>query len=278
MFSRKMWVVLVVLTGVAANIVFLHIAGKEQAAAFLPNRIMLTLVAPLQEGATQIVRLSQRLWRQYFYHVNLYDENQRLTRELALAKAQQNLVRELQQSNQRLQQLLQFKKLVPRKTVVAEVIGRDSSQWFRTIVVNKGTADGVERGHAVVAPEGVVGQVVETAPFHAKVLLIVDANSAVDVKIQRTRASGILKGGAAGLCRFDYALRKHDIKTGDIVITTGQDRVFPKGMLVGRVKVIDQPRAGIFQDVVVNPFVDFDTLEEVMIIIELPEDSLRGNP
>ena len=273
-----MWVVLIVLTFAAANIAFLQLVGKEQVAAFLPNRILLTLVAPLQEGAMQIARFSQHLWRQYFYHVSLYDENERLTRELALAKAQQNLARELQKSNQRLQQLLQFKKLVPRKTVAAEVIGRDHSQWFQTIVVNKGTSDGVEKGHAVVAPAGVVGQVVETAPFHAKVLLIVDANSAVDVKIQRTRASGILKGGAAGLCRFDYALRNHDIKTGDVVITTGQDRVFPKGMLVGRVKVIDQPRAGIFQDVVVNPFVNFDTLEEVIIIIEPPEDSLRGNP
>jgi rod shape-determining protein MreC len=278
MFSRKMWMVVVVLVCVAANIVFLHFAGKEKAAAFLPNRILLTLVAPFQEGATKVIRFSQHLWRQYFYHVNLYEQNQRLKRELALANAKQNRLRELELSNQRLRRLLQLKKSVPQKIVAAEVVGRDTSQWFRTIVINKGAEDGVEKGYAIVAPEGVVGQVVETAPFHAKVLLIVDANSAVAVKVQRTRARGILKGDPSGLCRLDYALRKHDIKTGDIIITTGQDRVFPKGLLVGRVTAIDQPHAGIFKNVLVHPFIDFTTIEEVMVIIEPPLDSLRGNP
>lgn len=273
-----MWVVLIVVVCIAANIIFLHIAGKEKAAEFLPNRILLTLVAPFQQVATDVIRFSQRLWRQYFYFVDLYDENEHLKRELATANARQNRLRELELSNQRLRQLLAFKKNLPRKAVAAEVIGRGPARWFRTIIVNKGTTDGIEQGFAVVAAEGVVGQVVETAPFHAKVLLIVDANSAVDVKVQRTRANGIIKGGAAGMCLFKYALRKHDIKLGDIVITTGQDRVFPKGLLVGRVTAIDQPRAGIFQDVVVRPFVDFEKLEEVMIIVEPPPVSLRVNP
>jgi rod shape-determining protein MreC len=151
------------------------------------------------------------------------------------------------------------------------VIGKDPSTWFKTVIVNKGVKDGATRGLPVVVSEGIVGQVVETAGGYAKVLLLVDQNSAVDGLVERTRARGVIRGGAGGKCLFDYALRKDDIRIGDIVISSGVDSVFPKGLRVGQISEIVKRNAGVFQDVIMTPFVDFEKLEEVIIILTSPK-------
>jgi rod shape-determining protein MreC len=128
----------------------------------------------------------------------------------------------------------------------------------------------------VVIPEGIVGVVIETSSRSAKVLLLIDPNSAVDALVQRTRARGIVKGGGAGYCVFDYVLRKHEISVGDTVVSSGLDGVFPKGLRVGRISEIVRLNAGIFQKVSVTPVVDFEILEEVFIIPETAPDDPPG--
>jgi rod shape-determining protein MreC len=127
----------------------------------------------------------------------------------------------------------------------------------------------------VVIPEGIVGVVIEASGRFAKVLLLTDPNSAVDALVQHTRARGIVKGGGADYCVFDYVLRKHEISVGDMVVSSGLDGVFPKGLRIGRISEIVRQNAGIFQKVSVTPYVDFDILEEVFVISE-PAD--EGHP
>ncbi|OQY59957.1 MAG: hypothetical protein B6245_03935 [Desulfobacteraceae bacterium 4572_88] len=122
----------------------------------------------------------------------------------------------------------------------------------------------------VVIPEGVVGLVTDISTHYSKVLLLVDQNSAVDALVQRTRARGIIKGGTAGRCLFKYVLRKHDIVESDIVVSSGLDGVFPKGLRVGTVSNVTRRNSGIFQEVTVIPYVDFEKLEEVLVILNLP--------
>jgi rod shape-determining protein MreC len=98
------------------------------------------------------------------------------------------------------------------------------------------------------------------------VMLITDPNSAVDAVVQDSRARGIVKGGAAGYCVFNYVLRKHQVAVDDLVVSSGMDMVFPKGLPVGRVATIVKQDAGIFQDVTLTPAVDFERLEEILII------------
>jgi rod shape-determining protein MreC len=146
------------------------------------------------------------------------------------------------------------------------VVGRDPSPWFKTLIINKGYLDGVTKASPVVVPEGIVGLVVAITAHYAKVLLIIDQNSAVDAKVQATRARGIVKGDPTGRGSFNYVLRKHDISLGDSVITSGLDGVFPKGLPIGRVSEIVRLSAGIFQEIAITPYVDFDTLEEVLVL------------
>ena len=92
----------------------------------------------------------------------------------------------------------------------------------------------------------------------------------MDGLVQRTRARGIVQGVSEGNCTFRYALRKHDIQVGDTIVSSGLDGVFPKGLRVGRVSGVLKKDAGIFQEVEVVPFVDFETLEEVLVVLNIP--------
>jgi rod shape-determining protein MreC len=107
------------------------------------------------------------------------------------------------------------------------------------------------------------------------VLLLVDRNSAVDALVQRSRARGIIKGGGEEQCTFEYLLRKDDVKVDDIIISSGLDGVYPKGLSIGRVTHVDRPPAGVFQHVTVSPFVDFEKLEEVVVILPPVQSGVR---
>jgi rod shape-determining protein MreC len=150
----------------------------------------------------------------------------------------------------------------------AQIIGTDPSSWFRTIIIDKGTKHGVQRGMAVVAPEGVVGYVLQISPHCAKVLLITDFNSSVDVLIQRSRGKGVAEGNGENRCRLKYATRKEDIQPGDMVVTSGMGGRYPKGLVIGKISKVDKKSYGLFQKAEIVPSVNFAKLEEVFVITE----------
>jgi rod shape-determining protein MreC len=276
MFSKRMILVAVVIGLVALNIILLTITGKQTQAPAGLGRTVLILVSPFQGHLTAFVQSVKDVWNQYFFLVSTAQENQRLKRELGQHLQQLNHCTETQLANDRLRHLLGFQEEVSRPMIPAQVVGRDPSPWSKTVIVDKGSQDGVRQGAPVVIPEGIVGVVVEASGRYAKVLLLIDPNSAIDALVQRTRARGIVKGGGAGYCVFDYVLRKHEINVGDTVVSSGLDGVFPKGLRVGRVSEILRLNAGIFQKVSVTPYVNFEVLEEVFIIFDLNSEALPG--
>src|SRR6185295_1055291 len=145
------------------------------------------------------------------------------------------------------------------------VIGRDATRLSRTILIGRGETDGVVRGAAVLAPQGVVGHVFQTSPHSARVLLVSDHNSGVDALVQRTRARGIVQGTVDAGCVLKYVKRTEDVQVGDTLVTSGLDGIFPKGLPVGRVTAIDKRGQGLFQSAEVAPRVDVDQLEEVLV-------------
>ncbi|NVM57832.1 MAG: rod shape-determining protein MreC [Desulfobacterales bacterium] len=171
-------------------------------------------------------------------------------------------------ARERLGKLLEMKTSLPLRLLPAQVVGVDPSGWFKTIIINRGTHDGVSKGMPVIAPEGIVGQIVAASYRYSKVLLIIDPSSAIDAFVQRTRSRGIVEGETEEYCRFKYVLKKADISIGDTVISSGLDRVFPKGLRVGCVEEISKSQSGIFQKTRVRPFVDFARLEEVLVILK----------
>ena len=115
------------------------------------------------------------------------------------------------------------------QSIAAEVVGKDPSPWYRTVIINKGSNDGVcGKVYRWAFPKGVAGQVIDVSAAYAKVMLIIDRNSAVDAFVQRTRARGIIKGESTCSCVFQYALRKDEVKVGDKIVASGLDGVFPE--------------------------------------------------
>ncbi|HEX9664131.1 MAG TPA: rod shape-determining protein MreC, partial [Candidatus Binatia bacterium] len=121
-------------------------------------------------------------------------ENERLRQKLIELEKERNRLMESEATNRRLQQLLEFRPQVPAGGITASIIAASASPWFKSCLLDKGSADGIRTGMAVVTPLGALGRVIELGPRTAKVLLIIDPNSGVDVVVQRTRARGIVSG------------------------------------------------------------------------------------
>jgi len=252
---------------IAANIIILSASSRSYSSYYEPGRIANSLIAPFQKAVTRSIRFVRDVRRHYFFLATVAKENDKLKKAQSQAIEKNNHYNELKLSNFRLRSLLNFQKTMTNRVRAAEVIGKDPSPWFKTIIIDKGKDDGVEKGMAVVIPEGIAGQVTDVSSHYSKVLLIIDPNSAVDAMVQRTRARGIIKGGSAGLCHIEYVLRKQGVSVGDRVISSGLDGVFPKGLAVGHVSGVIRRNSGIFQEVTVTPYVDFEKLEEVLVVL-----------
>jgi rod shape-determining protein MreC len=267
MFSKKMVMIVGVIAMIGVNIILLSVFNRRYISYYRPGRIAVSVIAPFQKASSKSIRFLKDTWYHYFFLVHAAEENDELKKALNKSVEKNVRYRELELSNARLRNLLNFEKTMTDPVLSAEVIGKDPSPWFKTILIDKGKKDGVGRGMAVVVPKGIVGQITEVSSHYSKVLLIIDPNSAADALVQRDRARGIIKGDAAGELAFKYVLRKHDIAVGDIVVSSGLDGVFPKGLAVGQVSGVFKPKAGIFQEVTVTPYVDFEKLEEVLVVL-----------
>jgi rod shape-determining protein MreC len=267
MFSKKMVMIVGVIAMMAVNIILLSVFNRRYISYYRPGRIAVSVIAPFQKASSKSILFLRDIWYHYFFLVHAAEENDALKKALDKSFEKNVRYREITLSNSRLRSLLNFEKTMADPVLSAEVIGKDPSPWFKTVLIDKGKDDGVERGMAVVVPKGIAGQITEVSSHYSKVLLIIDPNSAVDALVQSDRARGIIKGDAAGELSFKYVLRKHDIAIGELVVSSGLDGVFPKGLAVGQVSDVFKPKAGIFQGVTVTPYVDFEKLEEVLVVL-----------
>jgi len=266
MFSKKMVLIVGGIVLIAVNVILLSITSKSQS-TFGLGRVGISFVAPFQEIVTRSVRFTRGIWQNYFFLVSAAHENETLKKSLNQFVEKDNEWHEIGLANSRLRNLLNFQKAPTHRVVAAEVISKDPSGWFKTVIIDKGRSDGLQKGLPVVLPTGIAGQVIEVSGRYAKVMLIIDRNSAVDALVQRSRARGIIKGASADQCRFEFVLRKHDVQIGDTVIASGLDGVYPKGLRIGRVSDLSERSSDIFYEITVTPFVDYEKLEEVLVVL-----------
>ncbi|MFC1876733.1 rod shape-determining protein MreC [Thermodesulfobacteriota bacterium] len=271
MFSKKMIMIVGAIVLIAVNIIILSVNSQDRTPSTRTGQVALFFISPFQEFASNSIHFAQNIWRNYFDLVDVSQKNDSLIKALKAANEKNNSLREFELSHSRLQGLLEFKPDLKRQVAAAAVVGKDPSPWLKTVVIDKGKDEGVQRGMPVVTPDGIAGLVIDASTGYAKVLLITDQNSAVDALTQSSRARGIVKGESSSKLRLDYVLRRHDIVEGDIIISSGLDGVFPKGIRIGYVHEVIKPNSGIFQEVTVTPYVDFEKLEEVLVIVDSPE-------
>jgi rod shape-determining protein MreC len=168
-------------------------------------------------------------------------------------------------SYERLRDLLALQESLETKGIAAEVIARDAGSLFRSIVVNRGSRQGVTKGMVVVSPVGTVGHIFAVSPDSSRVLLISDPHSGLDAVVQRSRARGLVQGNLDGFI-MKYVRREDDVQIGDQIVSSGADGLFPKGLTVGTVSRVIKRNQGMFQGVEVIPKVNFSQLEEVLIL------------
>ncbi len=206
------------------------------------------------------------LWNSYVALWNVQEENQQLRREIEFLRGQAADLREMAAANQRLGELLRFQAKTPSQSVAARVVGRDSSNWYQGVVLDKGERDGIRPEMGVVTLTGAVGRVVKSSATSSVVLLLTDPNNAVTALVQRTRDEGIIEGTLGGKARMKYIPLLSTVRVGDPVVTSGLTGGFPKGVPVGTITGIQKDEGDLFQTADVQTEVDFTKLEEVLVV------------
>ncbi len=250
----------------AILILIISMAGRKEFTA--PHKFGLEVIGPFQTAIYKVSNYVGGFWEKYIALLHVREENEQLRQELLQYKTANIEYREAVATNVRLQKLLELKESLPPPTLTADIVGKDPSLWFRTLTINRGSSDGVQKGMPVVTVEGVVGQVLTSSPNYSKVLLATDPNSAIEIITQKTRVQGIVKGLGRDAFGLHYVLKSAEVEKGDYVLTSGLGGVFPKGLMVGTVTEIRKSRRGMFQDIEIQPAVDFTQLEHLIIIMK----------
>jgi rod shape-determining protein MreC len=233
------------------------------------SRLLVEIGVPLQRIATLPVEQAARWWDDYLDLRGVRARNAELERELSRMREENLQYREAIVASERFERLRGFNESQNLESMVpADVIAKDLSGWFHAILIDRGASSGIRPGMPAITDSGLVGLVIGTTPNHSKLLLLTDPQSRVDVFVQRSRARGTLQGDAQGLCQLVHVLREADVELGDLVLTSGQDGIFPKGLIVGRATEVEREPYGLFQTVKVAPAADLEGLEEVFVILE----------
>lgn len=168
--------------------------------------------------------------------------------------------------NKRLRQLLDLRERQQRYVATARVLARGTDRWSHILVLDKGSSDGIAKDMCAITPGGLAGKIIEVTDAYAKVLLLTDITFSAAVRLQESRKEGIISGTGTKHLVLKYVPYEDAIKTGDIVITSGLDRLFPPGIPVGFVSKVKTQGRGHFQDIEVSPYVDESRIEEILII------------
>jgi len=266
--SRKpIWIALAVALALHTGLISLQ--GRRRIDTSFIRIWLLDSLAPVEKLADRSMYGLRSVWGRYIALIGVYDENQRLKRENDELRMQIIQQREAVLEAERVRGLASLKDAGLGPTVIARVIGRDPGR-SQTITIDKGTSHGLKLDSAVMTASGVVGRIIHTSNFFSIVQLIVDSQSAVGVMLQSTRRQGILKGNGGSDLELDYIDDDNELKQGDTFLTSGEDRIYPKGFPVGVILSVGS-RRGLFKEVQVRPSADLGRLEEVLCILERRE-------
>ncbi len=240
------------------------------------QKVVIETLAPVQRGTVSIKEQIAYTFDHYIQIVNTSKKNVELLKEVDTLRSQVFSLEEVKKENERLKQLLEFGKDIPRKKVLAQIVSWDASNEFKVLRINKGSNDGLKLMAPVITMTGLVGYVYQVSPNFADILTVLDQNNRVDAIISKTRTHGIVEGSSAFYCQLKYVSRTEKVEIGDEIITAGLGEIYPKGIKIGRISQIDKESFGITQSITILPSVDFKKLEEVVVLIEGDDDTAEA--
>ncbi|HET7441334.1 MAG TPA: rod shape-determining protein MreC [Terriglobales bacterium] len=230
-------------------------------------------VTPFEKGLVWIQSSTSNVWHNYFYLRGVRAENRQLKAEIERLRLQQVRLTEDAEQARRLQALLAFKEQFISQTVPAQVIGSSGSELSRSVYIDKGTRDGIKPDMAVITADGIVGKVFRVFHSTSQVLLIDDQSSGVGALLEKSRLQGVLKGTPAGEIVLEKVAGDEQVQSGEAVVTSGGDRIFPKGLRVGTVTRVSQS-PDLFLNIRVKPAANLSKLEEVLVVTKVEEKDI----
>ena len=255
------------LLGIIAGVCFLLLTLQMRGGTTGASDALAIITTPVQTVLARINRATLGVWGTYRDWKNVRAENRRLRDEAQRLRVEALRVTETDAENQRLRRLLALKESLPLETLAGEIIAREWGGWVRALTVNRGRGDSVARLSAVIAPDGLVGRVVDVRATSSIVQVLTDPASTVGAHIVRTRTPGIVEGEPRGTLRFKYMARDGGgMQVGDLVVTSGLGGLFPGGIPIGRVRSIDDRGAALFSYAQLTPAVDFARIDEVLLL------------
>ncbi len=245
-----------------------------------PDAVIVRIATPLQLVSATLARGMSSLWGDYIYLVDVKEDNTRLSSQNARLQERVRKLEALEEENRRLHRLLDLKQSLKTEVVSAQVIGKNTNEFFRVarVTLDRDARD-VGANLPVLSQDGVVGTTLKTAGDTVDVRLVVDAGSSVDVVVQRTGARGFVRGTgdeSKYSCSVQYVERTDEVEVGDLLVTSGVGRRFPKGIPVATVTQVVRRDFGIYQQVTATPTVDFSRVEEVLILTSVPGEDTKA--
>ena len=259
------------------NLVFMAVDARDANGDQKVLRIWTqTFASPLQNASSKASGATVGFFQQIWNFRSTAQENEQLKERLARAETELHAARQAEAENERLKNLLGLNEKIDINSVPARVIARDPSVWFNTITINRGSTSGVAVNMPVITGGGIVGRVISVSPWASQVMLITDEKAgagAVVGQLGQSGALGSVRGRAdlgVGIIEMRYVSGLEKVESGDFVMTTGQDGIYPPGLNVGKVVDVRNGSATQAHQILIQPGAQLDHLEEVAVLLYHP--------
>jgi rod shape-determining protein MreC len=233
-----------------------------------------TIFAPVQSAVAWGVSGISDTWDRYFQLRDARLENELLRLRLAQRETELLQAQEEIRLAERVRALVNWPPPLSAPQVIARVISRDANQWFNSVVIDRGTLSGISKDQPVVTPEGLVGRVIEAGPISARVLLLTDERhgaGAIIGQLTGSRMLGVIKGRNNLLCEMKFVAGTEEIQPGETVITSGQDGIYPPGLVIGKITKTETGSPTTPSVIEIEPAAPLAKLDLVGVLLIAPE-------
>ncbi|MDP4118693.1 MAG: rod shape-determining protein MreC [Bacillota bacterium] len=271
--NRNYWNVIIVAAVVLGLICGVSILARRGNDTGTPagSNIANIIFTPVKSGLTNMGNGINDFFGSMVSAKNAADENRELKNKIKILQNENARMDEYKNENERLRKLLEFKQKQSHfSTVACTVVGREFSNWNTEFVIDKGTSSGIDVGNVVIQNNGLVGSVTMAGTNWAKVTTLLDGDTSVSASIIRTGETGIVEGDILladkNLCHLDYTGKNSDIAIGDTVETSGLGKVYPQGIIIGKVKKVETISGEVTKKITVEVSADISNIKEVLVI------------
>jgi len=275
--ERKSLTILIALIFFHFLLISMQVPLGEKASIF--EKTVFSVFSPVRHGILSFFRSIGNVWNNYFYFRNVQSQNEQMKEQIFYLRQENNLLRNALQKFRSEREIEENLLEMHESILPSRVIGLDPSNFYKSVIINRGTLDGIKKNMVVLDKNGdLVGRIVDAISLkEARVQLITDNESGISVFTEGNRIRGILVGDGEGQCLIRYVLATttpEEISEGEDVITSGYDRIYPSGIRVGRIVSITTDTS-LHKHIVVIPYFDFRYLDQIAVIMKDPQEFFK---